>query len=98
MPRAFFIFTVVCGYQNVFETNLQGNSQTSVESFVLFHIRVVERTIESELCLFDYVRRSVVHCIHSHIKSVKPIDGPLYLKTLCLRRLSSVEYEPPFLY
>ena len=39
------------------------------------------------------MRRRVVHCIHSHIKSVKPMDGPLYLKTLFLTWLSSVEYE-----
>ena len=57
-------------------------------AFSLLNIRLVERTIQSELCLFDYMRRSVVHCINLHIKSVKPIDGPLYLKTLFVTRLS----------
>ena len=32
---------------------------------------ISSRTIESELYLFDYVRRSVVHCIHSHINKVR---------------------------
>ena len=37
-------------------------------------VRVVQRTIESELYLFDNVRRSVVHCIHSFISSNKSVE------------------------
>ena len=35
-PQVFIIFPVVCICHNVFETNIQGNRQTSFESFVLF--------------------------------------------------------------